>query len=104
MKKHQSAIRYTQAMTVGELLKRVIAQPSRENSLLQRTYALSLWCEVAGKTIAKCTRGIFIKDKKLYVELSSSVARNELFMLRSDLIHRINEKAGKILIKDLILR
>jgi predicted nucleic acid-binding Zn ribbon protein len=104
MKKQQPIIRYTQAMSVGELLKKVAAQPTRENSLLQRTYVISLWCEVAGKIITKYTRSVSVKDKKLYVELNSSAARNELFMLRSDLVRRINEKAGRVLVEELILR
>ena len=40
----------------------------------------------------------------LYVHLSSSVARNELMMLREALREKLNEKSGKELIREIVLR
>jgi hypothetical protein len=39
-----------------------------------------------------------------YVHLSSSVARNELMMLREALREKLNEKSGKELIREIVLR
>ncbi|MCX6333768.1 MAG: DciA family protein [Bacteroidia bacterium] len=45
-----------------------------------------------------------MKDKVLYVHLSSSVVRNELLMLRQALKEKLNEKAGIEVIKDIVLK
>ncbi len=96
--------RHASTMSLGALVMEAIRGTNRENSMLRRAYVLGLWEEVVGKTMAQRTQQIFLKDKKLFVELNSSVARSELFMLRSDIIRRINEKAQTELVQELILK
>jgi predicted nucleic acid-binding Zn ribbon protein len=62
------------------------------------------WEEMVGRAISSRTKKIYIKDKVLYVHLSSSVVRNELLMLRNALKDRLNEKAGKEVIRDIVLK
>jgi len=49
---------------------------------LKEVRLIRSWDEIVGKTIAHSTREIFIKDRKLFVKLNSSIIRNELFLLR----------------------
>jgi len=65
---------------------------------------INSWEEIVGKAIASRTSKIYIKDHVLYVHLSSSVVRNELLMLREALRAKLNEKAGKEMIRDIVLR
>lgn len=65
---------------------------------------LNSWNEIVGKAISSRTTRIYIKDHTLFVHLSSSVVRNELLMLRQALIERINARAGKAVIKEIVLR
>ncbi|MFC2090494.1 DUF721 domain-containing protein [Bacteroidota bacterium] len=62
------------------------------------------WSEVLGKQIDAATRSLFVKDRKLFVKLHSSVVRNELSMLKQDLIIRLNEHVGEVVIDDIVLR
>jgi len=62
------------------------------------------WEEMVGKAIASRTSKVYIKDQVLYIRLNSSVARNELMMLREALREKLNEKAGKELIREIVLR
>jgi predicted nucleic acid-binding Zn ribbon protein len=62
------------------------------------------WESVVGKTINRTTKNIYIRDKKLYVHLTSSVARNELHMLKDELIRRLNEVAGEDMISEIVLK
>ncbi len=62
------------------------------------------WEEIVGKAISSRTSKIYIKDQVLYIHMNSSVARNELLMLRQALKEKLNEKAGSEVIKDIILR
>jgi predicted nucleic acid-binding Zn ribbon protein len=71
---------------------------------LKEVRLIRSWEEIVGKTIAKKTDNIYIKDGKLFVEMNSSIARNELSMLKTSLIGRLNEKAGSKVISDIIIK
>ncbi len=71
---------------------------------LKEVQLIKSWDEVVGKTIAKSTNNIYIKDRKLFVHLNSSVIRNELFMLRDGLKKALNDKVGSNVIDEIILK
>ena len=71
---------------------------------LKEVKLIKSWDDVVGKTIARSTNDIYIKDRKLYVKLNSSVIRNELFMLRDGLKKALNDRAGEELIDEIILK
>lgn len=62
------------------------------------------WDVIVGKTIAKYTTDIRIFNRVLFVKLSSSVVRNELFMIKEGLLKRLNEEAGETIIDDIVLK
>lgn len=55
-----------------------------------------------GPTIGKYTQDIYIKNKRMYVRLSSSVIREELSMGKSRIVKMINEEVGKVVILDVV--
>ena len=65
---------------------------------------INSWEEIVGKAISSRTSNIYIKDKVLYVHLNSSVVRNELLMLRQELMEKLNQKAGTEVIRDIVLK
>ncbi|NLN30914.1 MAG: DUF721 domain-containing protein [Bacteroidales bacterium] len=71
---------------------------------LGETALIGSWEEVTGKAIASRTKKLYIRDGILYVYLSSSVVRNELMMLRQELMKKLNRKAGSEIIRDIVLR
>jgi hypothetical protein len=71
---------------------------------LKEVKLIKSWEEVVGKTIARSTNNIYIKNRKLFVKLNSSVIRNELFMLREGLKKALNDKAGEEIIDEIILK
>ena len=62
------------------------------------------WEEVVGKTIASYTQKIYIQNRILYLHMNSSVAKNELMLLRESLVKKINERAGENLIDKIVFR
>jgi len=62
------------------------------------------WKDLLGITVAKKTKSLRIKNKKLYVTLHSSVVRNELSLMKDSLIPKLNEAAGMDVIDDVVLR
>jgi predicted nucleic acid-binding Zn ribbon protein len=86
------------AQVVAELLEKY-----KISDKLKETRIISAWHEVLGP-LAKPDDELYIKNKVLFVNLSSSVIRNELSMMRSKLVQRLNEKAGDEVILDIVFR
>ena len=63
----------------------------------------SNWPELVGKVIANRTDEISIRQQKLYLKVSSASLRQELIMMKTNLIDNINEYAGKKLINEIVL-
>lgn len=62
------------------------------------------WNDLLGVSIARKTKNIYIRNRKLFVTLHSSVVRNELSMMKETLILRLNEAAGMKVIDDIVLK
>ncbi len=60
------------------------------------------WPELVGKSVANRTKEIYIHDKKLFLRIESSVIKNELIMMRTQIIEKINTDADSLLIEDII--
>ena len=50
------------------------------------------------------TSSIYIKDGILYVQLKSSIVRNELFMMRNEIMQAMNQRIGRRVVKAVILK
>ena len=66
--------------------------------------AVNDWKTIIGVPIANATTSILIKDKVLYVTLNSSIVRNQLFMMRNDIVKAVNSHAGKFIINSVVLK
>lgn len=64
---------------------------------------ISLWEDTVGRSVARVTTSIYIKNKTLFVKLRSSVVRSELMMLKKGIIIALNDKVEDQIINDIIL-
>ena len=96
-------MRRSKTITLGEAIKHYIREMNLESKLMEIN-VLSEWEAAVGKAISSRTSKVLIKNQILYVKLNSSVARNELLMLKEALREKLNEQAGKEIIKDIVLR
>lgn len=60
------------------------------------------WSLLVGKTIADRTTSVFIRDKKLFVKLSSGPIKKELLMNKSKVLALIDKEYGTGVIEDLV--
>jgi predicted nucleic acid-binding Zn ribbon protein len=60
-----------------------------------------LWGELFGPMVAQHTTQLYVKNRILYVSMSSSVVRSELFSMRKRLVATLNEHAGSDVINDI---
>lgn len=86
-------------------LKEAIEQMLQVYKLRKKFDETSLivaWPEMMGKAIANRTKDIFIRDRKLFIRLESAVIKNDLMMMRSNIIEKMNERAGSSIIDEII--
>jgi len=91
----------TQAL--GEVIQKYLEAMDIDGKL-KEVRLIKSWESVVGKMISNKTNKLFIKDKKLFVYLNSSIARNELSMIKDDLVTRLNQQAGEEVIEDIVLK
>ncbi|WP_183576015.1 DUF721 domain-containing protein [Mucilaginibacter sp. X5P1] len=68
----------------------------------EETSIVAVWPELVGKSVANRTKELYISNKKLFLRIESSVIKNELMMMRSQIIGKINDKAKEILVDEII--
>jgi predicted nucleic acid-binding Zn ribbon protein len=94
-------------------MKKSNAQPLKEvlqeyvnalkiNQKLKEVSLVTSWENIVGRTITKATKDIYIKDRKLFVVLNSSVIRHELTLIKEPLISRLNEEVKANVISDIV--
>lgn len=89
--------------TLGEALREYIKEMRLERKLKEVDIVQS-WETLLGKTIARYTRNIYLSRGILYVEISSSVVKNELLMMREEIRRKLNEQAGEELVLKIVLK
>ena len=65
---------------------------------------IRLWSELFGLTVAEATSNVYIKNRVLYVFMTSSVIRSEMLSMRKRLVATLNKHAGSDVIDDIIIR
>lgn len=95
-------MRRSKTQSIGEALSEYVKAMKFEGKLSE-VGVLNSWESVVGKSISNHTKKVSIRNGVLYVQLDSSVVRNELLMLKQPLMRKLNEKAGSEVIKDIVL-
>lgn len=96
-------MRRSNTQSLGDVLRDYIRDTGIERKLKEVDIVQS-WEELLGKTVAHYTRNISIKNRILYVEISSAVVKNELFMMREEIRKKMNERAGVEIVTKIIFR
>jgi hypothetical protein len=88
---------------LSEILENLVETPKIQSGF----YKVSIeeaWSSLMGKTIVSYTDSIQFNKTVLVIKLSSAPLRHELSMGKEKLIKMLNEKVGKRIITDLIIR
>jgi predicted nucleic acid-binding Zn ribbon protein len=86
-------------------LKEAIEQMMQVYKIKKRfdeTAVIAHWPQLVGTPVANRTKELFIHDKKLFLRIESSVIKNELMLMRSQIIGKINEEAKTVLVEEII--
>jgi len=88
-------------------LSDVIRQVLREHHLdrpLNEKRLIESWSLVLGTNIMQYTSELVVKNRILYVTLTSSVLRHDLFMSREEIKKSLNDRVGVEVIVDIIFK
>lgn len=88
---------------VGDILNQIIKTNKLESGLNQVS-VIDAWKNLMGNGVNNYTRSVALRNNILYVELTSSVLREELSYGKDKIIKMINEELGKEVVRDVVLR
>ena len=94
--------RKSNEQTLKEVINEMLETYKLKGKLNEHRLVTS-WEKVMGKVIAKRTTDIYIKNKKLYLRLSSAALREELIYAREKIITMMNDEVGEKVIEEVIL-
>jgi len=95
--------RHNDQQKIDDLLKSFVKENKLEKGLDKVTVEAA-WRDLMGNGVNSYTNSIKLHQDTLYVELSSSVLREELSYGKEKILSMLNEALGKDLISKLILR
>ncbi len=97
------AKRNNDILNFSEALSNFVSSNKLEKGL-EKVNVKDIWAEQMGSGVNNYTTAIEFKNNILYIQLSSSVLREELSYGKVKIINMLNEALGKDIIKKLILR
>ena len=97
------AKRNNEHISISEALKEFVEKNKLQPGL-DKVNVRDVWNSQMGPAIAKYTTAIKLDRETLYVQLSSSVLREELSYGKEKIVRMLNEELGKDLVKKLVLR
>lgn len=97
------AKRNNEHISIADALKEFVETNKLETGL-DKVNVADAWAKLMGNGVNNYTTAVTLERNTLYVQLSSSVLREELSYGKEKIIRMLNEEMGKELIKKLILR
>ncbi|MFD2034162.1 DUF721 domain-containing protein [Belliella marina] len=80
-----------------ELLKAYRLKDKFDERLLVQS-----WPEMMGNTVASRTTSVYIKDKKLFVKVTSGAIKKEMSMNRTKVLEIVEQRFGKGVITEIV--
>jgi hypothetical protein len=97
------AKRLNNESSIGDVLKEII-QSNKLQPGMDQVSVKEAWVSLMGNGVNSYTKNVTLKGSTLYVELTSSVLREELSHGKSKIIAMINEELRRDIVKDVVLR
>jgi len=89
-----------QVKSLNEILQKLLRDEGFETPLKERRL-IDSWDSVVGYVVARYTGDKFIRNQILYVKITNPALKADLSMMRSQIIKKLNEKAGSFVISDI---
>jgi len=97
------AKRFNEEQPIGDVLKQFM-QVNRLQDGMDKLDVREAWKNLMGNGVNNYTREIMLRNNTLYVELTSSVLREELSLGKAKIITMINDELKREVVKNIVLR
>ena len=92
----------TATQPIGKLLETFFEDNPQLADKMAETRLINYWHNGMSPAISRYTGDLFIKKRILYVQLKSAVLKNELMMLREQMIEKLNGEVGRRVIEGIV--
>ncbi len=96
-------MRRSKTQKIEELVKLILKEQGLDVKL-KELELIKAWENVIGKNVANATTNLYIKNRKLFVHVRSSIVRNELMLIKPGLIQALNKEVNDKVIDDMVIR
>lgn len=86
--------------SVADVLQQLLREEGLETPLQQKRL-IDSWETVTGRIVSRYTTEKFIQNQTLYVKIVNPALRQDLAMMRQQLVKRLNEQVGSFIISDI---
>ena len=86
--------------SVADVLQQLLREEGLETPLQQKRL-IDSWETVTGRIVARYSTEKFIQNQTLYVKIVNPALRQDLAMMRQQLVKRLNEQVGSFIISDI---
>ena len=87
-------------LPLDEVLKKLLREEGLEVPLLQKRL-VDAWEVVTGNVVSRYTAEKYIRNQTLFVKITNPALRQDLSMVRTQLVKRLNEQVGSFVISDI---
>ena len=85
--------------SLDDVLSQLLRDQGLETPLRQKRL-IDAWDKVTGPTVTRHTGEKFIRNQTLHVKITNPALRQDLSMMRSQLVKRLNSEVGAMIIAD----
>jgi len=85
---------------LGDIVLHCLRSNGLETPLLQKRL-IDSWEKVAGHAVSKYTGERFIKNQTLFVRILNPALRNDIAMMRGELLDKLNAEVGSKVITEI---
>lgn len=87
-------------LPLDEVLRKFLREEGLEVPLQQKRL-IDAWEVVTGNIVSRYTAEKFIRNQTLFVKITNPALRQDLSMMRTQLVKRLNEHVGSFIISDI---
>ena len=87
-------------LPLDEVLKKLLREEGLEVPLLQKRL-VDAWEVVTGNVVSRYTAEKYIRNQTLFFFFTNPALRQDLSMMRTQLVKRLNEQVGSFVISDI---
>ena len=97
-------MRRKNAQSIGEILRDYFEDNTELFEKIMESRIRYAWRQLLGPMVMHYTRTIYVRDRVLYISITSAVLRNELLLTKEKLKESLNKEIGNAFLFDLVIR